>query len=126
MTVADFRRWLAAYGRAWEARDPDAAAALFTEDAVYEETPFSKPLRGREAIREYWAEVPRSQEDIRFTFSVLAWAGGAGVAHWRTTLVRTADGARIQLDGVLVATFDHGGLCRHFREWWHRQEGSTR
>lgn len=53
----------------------------------------------------------------------VALNGDTGLAHWRTTLVRKADGARIRLDGVLTATFDSSGRCRHFREWWHRQEG---
>ena len=32
MTHTDFDRWLAAYGAAWEAKDAEAFAALFTDD----------------------------------------------------------------------------------------------
>ncbi len=33
---AAFKSWLDAYGRAWESRDPQAAAKLFTEDGTYQ------------------------------------------------------------------------------------------
>ena len=41
-----------------------------------QDTPFSEPLRGRAAIREYWAEkVTRSQEQVSFGYEILAAAG---------------------------------------------------
>jgi len=43
------------YGVASETSDPAVAAALFAEDAVYQETPFDEPMRGREAIYRYWS-----------------------------------------------------------------------
>ena len=58
-------RWLAAYGRAWEGRDPDAAAALFSPDALYAWGPYDE-IRGREAIGERWAQATADQRDVRF------------------------------------------------------------
>ena len=52
--------WLDDYGRAWTERDPDAAAELFAEDALYQWGPFGRKLRGRPLIREAWAEATRS------------------------------------------------------------------
>lgn len=122
LTQQRFREWLEAYGRAWETGDPDAAAALFAADAVYEETPFDQPMHGREEVRAYWSAVPREQRDIRFRFEILACEGDSGVAHWRTSLTRVTTGGRVELDGILWARFDAEGRCRHFREWWHRKE----
>jgi ketosteroid isomerase-like protein len=51
---AAFKSWLAAYGKAWESRDAEAAAALYAEDGTYQVTPFLEPMRGRKAILEYW------------------------------------------------------------------------
>ena len=51
MNRAEFGEWLNAYKLAWESGDPGKAAALFTPDVVYEETPFDEPMRGLEAIR---------------------------------------------------------------------------
>jgi hypothetical protein len=122
LTREGFRAWLEAYGRAWEGRDPGAAAGLFAEEATYQETPFDAPLRGRDAIRGYWAEVPRSQEAIRFGFDVAAVSGESGIALWRASFTRVPSGRRVDLDGVLLATFGADGLCESFREWWHRRE----
>lgn len=123
MDGAAFERWLDAYGRAWEGRDPDAGALLFAEDATYQETPFDEPMRGRAAIRAYWENVPRGQSEIKFSREVLAITRqGEGIARWITSFVRVPSGVRVELDGILLARFDEAGLCVEFREWWHRRE----
>ncbi|MGH6609432.1 MAG: hypothetical protein ACRECQ_04160 [Burkholderiaceae bacterium] len=53
MNIDSFERWLQAYKRAWEERDPNAAATIFAADATYRETPFDPPMYGRKAICEY-------------------------------------------------------------------------
>ena len=127
---AGFERWLEAYKAAWQEQDPDAAAALFTEDATYREMPFSEPFRGRAAIRAYWAEVAcESQRDIDFDYQVWAVDGDTGVCHWSCRLTRRASGERVELDGAFRCVFssddDEAGLCRVFEEWWHRREVSS-
>ncbi len=57
-----FTAWVNTLIRAWENRDAQAAADLFTNNATYQENPFDEPLRGRAAIRAYWADVPRTQD----------------------------------------------------------------
>jgi SnoaL-like domain len=113
--------WLARYGRAWEAADPEAAAALFTEDATYRETPFDQVMMGRDAIRRYWQEIPDTQRDISFGWEVVAT--DPVVVRWRAGWVRLRDERRITLDGVFLLEFDEAtGLCRTLREWWHMDE----
>ena len=114
--------WLRRYGAAWTERDPDEAAALFAPGAEYWETPFDPPFVGREAIREYWSNVPRSQVDITFESTTLAVVGAAAIAHWRAAFTRVATGRRVELDGVFVLRFDEAGLCAELREWWHGTE----
>jgi nuclear transport factor 2 (NTF2) superfamily protein len=77
-----FDSWLAAYGDAWEARDPRAAAELFGEEATYRETPFAEPARGREAITEYWSRVTREHQQVRYDHEILAVAEDMGIARW--------------------------------------------
>ena len=115
-------RWLAAYGQAWEARDPQAAAALFAEEGTYQVTPFVAALRGRAAILEYWREVARTEDGIRFGYEVLAVTAEAGIAHWWASFVRRPPGLPTKLDGIFVISLDAAGQCTSLREWWHKQQ----
>lgn len=120
-----FDSWLQAYGRAWETRDPAAAADLFSEDATYRETPFDEPARGREAISEYWARVTAEQEGIRLGHEILMVADGTGIARWRASFLRIRSGSPVELDGIFVVRMDARGRCEEFREWWHSRENDT-
>ncbi len=125
MTESEFASWLTRYGAAWEARDPEAASALFTEDAEYFWTPFGEPRRGPAGIAAAWREATSRQRDVVFRFEILAIAGRVGIARWRTRLVRSATGREIEIDGILTAELDPSGRCRVFREWWHSSEFSN-
>jgi len=109
--------WLDAYRRAWEELDPDAAAALFTEDGTYAWGPYEEPLRGREAIRARWAEVTESQSDVSFTSEALGTIDRGGVAHWNCKF-KVGD-LGIELDGIFVVKLTDEGLCSEFLEWWN-------
>ena len=122
MNFSELELWLRRYGEAWTGRDPDAAAGLFAETAEYFETPFDPPFVGREAIRAYWADVPRSQVGITFGSQVLAVTERTGIAWWHAAFTRIASGQQVKLNGVFVLTFDQTGLCTELREWWHRRE----
>lgn len=115
--------WLGRYGRAWEGRDPKAAAALFEETAEYYETPFEPPFRGRDEIRRYWRGATNSQRDISFSHEVLSVTASTGVARWKADFSRIPTGQRVRLDGVFVLTFNEAGLCIVLREWWHSDPG---
>ena len=119
LTTATLANWLARYGQAWEQRDPDQAAALFTGNAPYHETPFDPPKAGRVGIRDYWATVTADQRNVAFKSEIVTVSGETGIARWSATLTSAASGARVELDGVFVLKFDAGGLCSELREWWH-------
>lgn len=114
--------WLTKYGQAWEARAPQLAAGLFSEDCRYFETPFSEPAIGRDGVFRYWQAVPEGQSDITFRYRILAVQASTVIAHWIASFTRTAKGARVKLDGVFVLEFTDEGQCRSLREWWHREE----
>jgi ketosteroid isomerase-like protein len=117
-----FENWLDAYRRAWESRDPEAAADLFTADANYYETPFAAPARGSEGIRGYWSHATRYQEAIEFAYEVLATTENAGIAHWRSRFTRLTSNSAVELDGIFLVKLDADGRCAEFREWWHKIE----
>jgi hypothetical protein len=120
MDRATFEGWLDAYKRAWEEKDPESAADLFTTDATYQETPFEAPVRGREGIRDYWFDTTRYQEGIEFSSEVLATTETDGIAHWHCGFTRQTSDSVMELDGIFLVKLDADGKCTEFREWWHR------
>ncbi|HEY1014351.1 MAG TPA: nuclear transport factor 2 family protein [Herpetosiphonaceae bacterium] len=122
MDLSDFEQWLGALGRAWEGRDPHAAAALFSADASYSEDPFEPALRGRDSVLRYWQAETAAQEAIAVRFAVLGFWGAGGAAHWNARFRRIGSGEAVELDGALVVSFDRDGRCAELREWWHRRE----
>jgi nuclear transport factor 2 (NTF2) superfamily protein len=124
ISAAEFDAWLRAYQRAWEGRDPAAAALLFTDDSEYYWTPLDPPQRGRAGVAAAWEGAVSRQRDIRFTYEVLAVNVNKGIATWRVEFVRLPDGGAVRIEGVLTADFAEPGLCRIFREWWHSAEAT--
>ena len=123
ITTATLESWLSRYERAWETRSAPAAAALFTEDAVYREAPFEKPMEGRGAISEYWSTVTADQRDIDFRYEVIAVNGDKGIAHWSAVFKLESTGERVALDGVFVLSFNAAGQCTVLNEWWQAGTG---
>ncbi|MGH2723928.1 MAG: nuclear transport factor 2 family protein [Actinomycetota bacterium] len=119
MDRAAVEGWLERYGRAWETRDPGAAAELFTEDAEYREKPFDEPMTGRAAIYRYWSEIPETQRDIAFGFETLSVDGERAIVRWWASYVKIRNGEPTRLDGVFLLEFAEDGRCRSLREWWH-------
>lgn len=117
MDEGNLRRWVDAYGRAWQAGDPDAAVSLFAEDATYQETPFAEPARGRAAIHAYWSMVRDHHEDVEFDYSVLSVV--PALVHCRAAYVNRKTRVPTRFDGVFLLDFDSENHCTAFREWWH-------
>lgn len=121
MATEQIQAWLDRYGRAWEERDADAAAALFTADAVYREQPYDEPYRGREGVHAYWSRVTTTQSDIRFRAGRAVGSGAHAAAEWWVTLRN--EGADVTLAGEFFLVFDESGLVRELREYWHFHPG---
>lgn len=122
MEASTFKSWLEAYGRAWNGRNPKAAANLFAEDGTYQVTPFVEPMRGRAAIFEYWSHVAETERDIEFRYEVLAVTPDAGIARWWASFVIVPQRLQTKLDGIFLITLDGDGRCRSLREWWHKDQ----
>lgn len=105
---------LQTFGVLVEAGDAEGAAALFTEDAVYEEPP--RPiLQGRAAIRDFIADFAAHHIEAKFTIAraFVDPTGGRVAAEWRWSYTRTADGTQRAYDGISMVEFQ-GGLIA----WW--------
>lgn len=124
MTQEAFAVWLEKYGRAWEARDANAAADLYAEKGTYQVTPFVEPMRGRAAIFEYWTHVAQTEENIQFGYEILALTPDHGIARWWASFVIVPQQLKTKLDGIFVIALDGRGECWQLREWWHKQQPS--
>jgi nuclear transport factor 2 (NTF2) superfamily protein len=123
MDTRSVSRWAAAYARAWELRDPDATAALFTPDAAYRSLIFNEPHTGSIAIRAYWQRATSTQSDVR------VWMGAplvdgqrAAIESW-TVMTDEGEGL-VTLPGCLLLEFD-GGRCARLNEYWHSEPGAA-
>jgi uncharacterized protein (TIGR02246 family) len=126
MTEKELNDWLEKYGRAWEGQDPDAAAAIFTEDGTYAWGPFHEPIRGRAAIRDAWAHATQGQQqDIKFGHEVLAVTAERGIARWWASMTTRSSGRQVRMEGIFLVTLVPGGLCKVFREWWNEDPPAT-
>ena len=114
-------QWIDGYRAAWENRDPDAAAALFTEDASYRTAPYSEPELGRDGVHAYWAGVTATQDDVKFLSGTPVVEGDHAAVEWWVTMLN--GGAEVTLAGEFLLRFDESGLCRELREYWHFSEG---
>lgn len=113
--------WLDRYRAAWEQRDPDAAAALFTEDALYREQPYAEPFRGRAGVHRYWSDVTATQSDITVRYGTPVVDGNRAAVEWWVTL-RNGD-VPATLAGEFLLRFAPDGLVEDLREYWHFAEG---
>lgn len=126
MSYDRFEDWLTRYKNAWESRDPEAAVALFTEDATYHEQPFDEPMRGSEQILAYWKANTDVQENVNFSFQIIATNDDTAVNHWHVTFDSTDQsgsevnlGGSVEIDGIFKFRLNSDGLCTQFQEWWH-------
>ncbi|MFQ5817408.1 MAG: nuclear transport factor 2 family protein [Terriglobia bacterium] len=115
------RKFLESYGRAWETRDAELAASLFTDEATYQEEAFAEPLVGRAAIRAYWQNATSTQKEINFVAGQPVVSGNLLIAEWSCRYTHVSTGKRRELRGVLLAEFA-GEKVRAFREYWVRRE----
>jgi ketosteroid isomerase-like protein len=118
MTVDE---WVEAYRRAWEERDADAAAALFTEDSEYRTGPFLEPHRGQEGVRAYWTQVTSTQERVSVRMGRPFVDGDRVAVEFWTAM--TNDGAEITLAGSLLLHVAPDGRCSTLREYWVIEPG---
>ena len=121
--MMNVQEWIDAYGRAWEERDADAAAAIFTPDALYRDHPMQPPHTGQDGVHSYWSNVTSTQDQVkvRWGVPVAAADGSRAAVEWWVTMLN--GGAEVTLTGILYLRFAADGRCEELREAWFFEGG---
>ena len=112
------------FGRGWSKAKIDVLMSVFADDAVFIETPFSSPLRGRDAVLSYWKDVPYHQTEIAFSSGEIYAAGPWFSTEFRLVFRRRRTGEWIEARGALFCE-TAADLITEMRMYWHRAAGST-
>ena len=120
--LAGLTEWLDAYGKAWEERDAEQAAELFTEDAAYQWGPFGRKLRGRVMIREAWAEAVETQANVKFRYEVLSATQRGGLVRWWCSMDLPESSEHSDIEGIFRLSFEDSGLCTSLEEWFNSKQ----
>ena len=115
MDRAAVRRWVDAYERAWRTPGTDMLSELFTPEARYLPSPWQEPLRGLEAVGEFW-EHERNGPDEEFEMSseMVAVDGDTAVVR---VAVDYGEPLHARWRDLWVVTFAADGRCSAFEEW---------
>jgi ketosteroid isomerase-like protein len=112
------------FGRGWSKAKIDVLMSVFADDAVFIETPFSSPLRGREAVLSYWKDVPYHQTEIAFSSGEIFAAGPWFSAEFRVVFRRRRTGEWVEARGAIFCE-TAGDLITEMRMYWHRAAGAS-
>ncbi len=96
--------------------------SVFTPDVVFIETPFSTPLKGSDAVRQYWADVPYSQSEVTFTSGEIYAAGPWFSTEFNCRFRRRRTGEWVEARGAIFCE-TAGDRISEMRMYWHRWNG---
>lgn len=101
------------YSNAWNEHDIDKIMGFMTEDCVFETgggaEKFGTRYEGYETVRERFIEVWTDFPDVKFKNAIHFSQGNYGCSEW--TFVGTSkNGAKIELDGCDLFTFENGKI----------------
>jgi len=96
--------------------------SVFAVEVVFVETPFSEPLRGIDAVRRYWADVPYHQSEVTFSSGEIYAAGPWFSTEFKCVFRRRRTGEWVEARGAI---FCETGADRitEMRMYWHRWNG---
>lgn len=110
MVAHDLQQITERYFAAWEARDPDAIAALHTEDTQFWTHLGTEPVTGREAVRETFAGLFERFPDFGFETHRVLYGPDFWVLDWALTFRPEDADARARFDCLDVVNLSPEGL----------------
>lgn len=103
------------FNRAFNRHDPDAMAALLTDDTVFEDTspaPDGQRIVGKAAVVQFWREWFARNPDARFEAEEIIVSGDRAVVRW--VYRKTRNGQPWHLRGVDVFEVRDGKVAAKF------------
>lgn len=108
------------FGRGWARGKPDVMMSVFAPDAAFVAGPFEEPIRGIEAVRSYWADVPLHQAEISFTAGEIFTIGPWFATEFKCTFRRRRTGEWVDARGSIFCE-TNGALITEMRMYWERR-----
>ena len=109
-TQLDLEQVSERYLAAWEARDPDAIAALHTDDTRFWTRLDSEPVVGREAVRAAFAELFNRFPEFGFETYRVLYGTDFWVLDWALTFRPEGSNERARFDCLDVVNVSGDGL----------------
>ena len=106
----------------WSKGRPDTILGIFADEPTFLETPFSTPIHGRDAIRQWAADIPYYQSEAAFTVGEVFVAGPWFSTEFKLVFRRRTSGEWVEARGALFAETD-GAKVTELRMYWHRWNG---
>jgi ketosteroid isomerase-like protein len=117
---ATARELVDTFARGWSKANLDLILSVYTTDATFVEAPFTEPMRGSEAIRRYWSEVPANQSEITVTTGEIYVAGPWFATEFKAVFRRRRTGEWIEARGAVFCEAEDGRIAE-MRMYWHRR-----
>ncbi|HEY1828404.1 MAG TPA: nuclear transport factor 2 family protein [Acidimicrobiales bacterium] len=117
-TTAQLRETMAKYGTAASSMDPDAYAALFTEDAVQVDPYPTPPNVGRAAIRAFIERGYSAAETFLFEVEQVHPVADRVAITFHITIGLANAGGTMHIRGVEVFTVNDEGLITAVDAYW--------
>ena len=109
-SAAELERVIERYNDAWNAHDLDAVVAYHAPGMVFENHTAGERAEGGD-VREHIGEIFSNWPDLSFRGRRLYVRDGLVVSEW-TASATTADGRRLEWDGIDVFPFENGLILR--------------
>ncbi|NIM52153.1 MAG: DUF4440 domain-containing protein [Gemmatimonadales bacterium] len=110
------------FGDGWSNGSAEQISDVFTDDAVFAAAPFGAAISGRQAIAEYWKDIPVEQSEVSFRYGEMYVAGPWFATEFRCTFRRRRTGEPVDVRGAIFCETD-GAKISEMRMYWHRTVG---
>lgn len=112
--------WMAGYLRAWESNEPADIRALFTDDAVLRNEPYTAPFIGTDAIVAEWLRRRDDSGSYTFDWQTLSVTDEVAII---TGTAAYASGPTYS--NLWVIRLGEDGRANEFTEWWMDQSNPS-